>query len=69
MVSGFGALGAALRDDVLLPFVERTNLAEHLGMWFFRGLINTGHLVFYAVGTLCFLVLSMRSLEMRRWRG
>jgi ABC-type transport system involved in multi-copper enzyme maturation permease subunit len=66
--SGLGRLAAALRDDVLLPFVQRANIAEHLGLWYFRGLLNTAHMVFYAVGVLCFLMLALRSLEMRRWR-
>jgi ABC-2 type transport system permease protein len=43
-------------------------VVRHLGSWFFRGLIDTGQLVFYASTTGLFLFLTVRSLESRKWR-
>ncbi|MBK8978132.1 MAG: ABC transporter permease subunit [Planctomycetes bacterium] len=65
---GFGALLEVFRDTVLFPFVQRASVGDHLANWFFRGLLNTGQIVFYVVGTGCFLFLTTRSLDLRRWR-
>ena len=35
---------------------------------FTRGIVDTGHIVYYASLTAVFLFMTVRSLETRRWR-
>jgi ABC-2 type transport system permease protein len=65
---GLEAALAWLRTRVLQPVVAQINVVEHLQAWFFRGLLNTGQIVFYLSGTAFLLFLTTRSLEARRWR-
>jgi ABC-2 type transport system permease protein len=55
-------------SPVLGTLLTQANVAEHLQKWFSRGLIDTGHVVFYLVGTAFFLFLCVQSLESRRWK-
>jgi gliding motility-associated transport system permease protein len=56
-------------DSGILPIViEQISVIRHLGSWFFRGLIDTGHLFFYISTTLLFLFLTTRVVESRKWR-
>lgn len=55
-------------EMLLRPLASQIDVNEHLVHWFSRGLINTGHVAFYVAGTACFLFLTTRSLEARRWR-
>ncbi|MEY2980891.1 MAG: ABC transporter permease [Planctomycetota bacterium] len=59
---------AWLQTKVLDPVVGQVHVVDHLQSWFFRGLLNTGHVVFYVAGTALLLFLTTRSLEARRWR-
>jgi len=65
---GFERTLRALQESVLLPLLHQIDVFDHLRNWFFRGLIHTGHVVFYVSGTLFFLFLTTRALEVRRWR-
>jgi ABC-2 type transport system permease protein len=65
---GLDAAWAWLRERVVQPVVAQVNVVEHLQAWFFRGLLNTGQIVFYLGGTAFLLFLTTRSLEARRWR-
>ena len=55
-------------QNLLRPVVEQVNVIDHLQAWFFRGIVNSAHVAFYVAGTACFLFLTARSLEARRWR-
>jgi len=55
----FAALGRALAS---------VSIVEHFATAFGKGLLDTGVLAFYVVGTAGLLVLATRSLEARRWR-
>lgn len=55
----FGSWGAALLA---------VSPVEHFAGSFSRGLLDTGHLAFYASGTAGVLLLCTRSLEARKWR-
>ncbi len=56
-------------DSSLLPMViEQISVIQHLGSWFFRGLIDTGHVFFYVSTSLLFLFLTTRVVESRKWR-
>lgn len=65
---GIGAVFAWLDAKVLRPVIDDINVAQHLQGWFFRGIVNSAHVVFYLSGTAAFLFLTTRSLEARRWR-
>ncbi len=41
---------------------------QHFNDSFSKGLLDSGHIVFYLVGILVFLFWTMRSLESQRWR-
>ena len=51
--------------DVLL---EQSFVSRHLSDWFFRGLMDTGHLVFYLSTSALFLFLTVKVVEARKWR-
>jgi hypothetical protein len=53
---------------VLQPVAGQIDVVAHLQGWFFRGILNTGQIVFYGAGTAFLLFLTTRSLEARRWR-
>lgn len=65
---GIDAVTAWIDDRVLQPVIEQINVVGHLQTWFFRGVINTSHVVFYVAGTVLLLFLTTRSLEARRWQ-
>lgn len=48
--------------------LAQVNVVAQLSQWFSRGLIDTGHCVFYVAGTAFFLFLTAQSLEARRWK-
>ncbi len=48
--------------------VDQANVLRHWQFWFFRGLIDTGHMVFYVSTTVLFLFLTTRVVESRKWR-
>jgi len=66
----------------LAPYLMQTNLSELSTFWrkftewgvhsryvdFSKGVIDTGHLVFFAVITAVFLFLTVKVLESRRWK-
>jgi ABC-2 type transport system permease protein len=64
--------GGALVSD-LLPVgplksaFEYANLLQHMGE-FGKGVVDTRRLVFYGTGAGLFLYLTVRSLEVRKWR-
>jgi len=61
--------GQTTVDSGLLPvLIEQISVIRHLGSWFFRGLIDTGHLVFYVSTTMLFLFLTTSVVESRKWR-
>ncbi len=68
VASAYDDLVVWLRDTVLVPVLRQVNIADHLGNWFFRGVLNTSHIVFYIGGSAFFLFLTTRSLEARRWK-
>ena len=47
---------------------EQTNVIDHLGNWFGRGMVDSGKVMFYVGGTLFFLFLTVMSLGSRKWR-
>lgn len=81
IVAAVGSLTANLLI-VLLPVVAlqypyaaalervigRLSMFGHFAGSFSRGLIDSGHMVWYAAATAGLLVLATRSLEARRWR-
>jgi ABC-2 type transport system permease protein len=65
-IAGYGSVSVdAGFLDVLL---EQTFVSQHLSGWFFRGLMDTGHLVFYLSTAALFLFLTVRVVEARKWR-
>ena len=48
--------------------IGRLSMFGHFAGSFSRGLIDSGHMVWYAAATTGLLVLAARSLEARRWR-
>lgn len=52
----------------LWVLVDQANVQRHLQLWFFRGLIDTGHMVFYVSTTVLILFLTVRVVEARKWR-
>lgn len=49
--------------------LHQVNVGAHLQGSFLMGVLDTSELVFFASWILFFLFLTVRSLEMRRWRG
>ena len=45
-----------------------SHVLRHWQFWFFRGLVDTGHMVFYVSTTALFLFLTVRVVESRKWR-
>ena len=48
--------------------VSRIDVTDHLSSSFLRGSIDSAHAVFFLAWTALFLFLSVRAVEMRRWR-
>lgn len=67
-LEGLEAVTAWLEVRVLQPVLAQANVFGHLQSWFFRGIVNSAHVVFYVSGTAFLLFLTVRSLEARRWR-
>ena len=55
-------------QTIVRPLLQQIDIRDHLVHWFARGLIDSGHVAFYAIGTVFFLFITTRSLESRRWR-
>ena len=68
VVPGYLAQGDEPLTGVVGALIGQINIMEHLGGWFFRGLIASEHLVFYATSAALFLFLTTRSVESRKWR-
>jgi ABC-2 type transport system permease protein len=66
-IPGYLTSGAPLAG-VTGSLVGQIDIPEHLMGWFFRGLVATDHVVFYASTTVLFLFLTVRSVESRKWR-
>mgnify|MGYP001293333514 CR=1 FL=1 len=49
-------------------FLDQANVVAHWQYWFFRGLVDSGHVVFYVSATALFLFLTARVVESRKWR-
>ena len=56
-----------LLDGVWATLLSQIGLTTHLED-FYRGVIDTTHIVYYITFTMVFLFLTVRSLETRRWR-
>ncbi|MFQ5504330.1 MAG: ABC transporter permease [Planctomycetota bacterium] len=52
----------------LSVLLDQAYVLQHLWKWFFRGLIDSGHMVFYLSTTALFLFLTVRVVEARKWR-
>ena len=56
-------------DSGILPvLLDQAHVARHLGAWFFRGVVDSGHLAFYLTSAALFLFFAVRVLESRRWK-
>jgi ABC-2 type transport system permease protein len=55
-------------SPLLALLIDQMHVLRHLQFWFFRGLVDTGHLVFYLTTTLLVLFLTVRVVESRKWR-
>ncbi|MCA8970338.1 MAG: ABC transporter permease [Planctomycetes bacterium] len=66
MLAGRGA--ATIDSGFGRMFLEQANVVAHWQYWFFRGLVDTGHVVFYVSATALFLFLTVRVVESRKWR-
>jgi ABC-2 type transport system permease protein len=68
-----GWIGGLGQDEPLpglvRQLVEQGNIGEQLSFWFMRGLIDSGHVLFYAVGAALFLGLTVLALGFRRGTG
>jgi ABC-2 type transport system permease protein len=51
-----------------LVILDQFYVIKQLGQWFFRGLVDTGYLVFHVSTTGLFLFLTTRVIESRKWR-
>ena len=58
---------AGLLDGTWATVLSQIGLTTHLDD-FYRGVIDTTHIVYYITFTMVFLFLTVRSLETRRWR-
>ncbi len=58
---------AGLLDGTWATVLSQIGLTTHLDD-FYRGVIDTTHIVYYITFTMVFLFLNVRSLETRRWR-
>lgn len=75
LVVGFGVLLIltliawlpSLVDGAWATVLSEVGLTTHLDD-FYRGVIDTTHIVYYITLTMVFLFLTVRSLETRRWR-
>lgn len=62
-------LGELVEESTFLrSLLEQFDIPDHLGNWFGRGLVDSGQVAFYVVGTCVFLFLTVLSLWSRRWR-
>jgi ABC-2 type transport system permease protein len=50
------------------PALEQISMVHHFAGSFSRGILDSGHLAWYAAGTLGSLAIASRSLEARKWR-
>lgn len=48
--------------------LDQLFVSKQLMQWFFRGLIDTGYVVFYVTTTAYLLFLTVRVVESRKWR-
>jgi len=55
-------------SDFLRVLLDQSSVIRQLGQWFFRGLVDTGYMVFYVSTTALFLFLTTRVIESRKWR-
>ncbi len=75
LVVGFGILlalsvldqASTLVDGVSSDVLSHASTTSHLGD-FYRGIVDTKHIIYYVTVTAVFLFLTVRSLESRRWR-
>lgn len=58
---------AGFLDGTWATVLSQIGLTTHLDD-FYRGVIDTTHIVYYITFTMVFLFLTVRSLETRRWR-
>jgi len=65
-IEGYG--NVSVDAGFLKVLLEQTFVARHLSDWFFRGLMDTGHLGFYLSTSALFLFLTVRVVEARKWR-
>ena len=56
------------RFGALQRVLSSISVADHFAGSFSRGLLDSGHLLFYVAATTGALVMASRSLEARRWR-
>lgn len=57
-------LDARLQEQIF----RKIDVIERYQVSFLRGVVDTGHLVFFLAWTAAFLFLTVRLLDMRRWR-
>ena len=75
LVVGFGIMlilalidfATDLVDGIVSTILDQLSIISHLDD-FTRGIVDTGHIVYYVTATAVFLFLAVRSLETRRWR-
>lgn len=61
--------GSATVDSTFTKlFLDQANVLAHWQYWFFRGLLDSGHVLFYVSATALFLFLTVRVVESRKWR-
>jgi len=67
----FGGFPAWLEavDGFMSTIIEKMNVIRHFQSSFRYGVLDTGEFVFFLSWTAFFLFMTVRALEMRRWRG
>lgn len=60
--------GATVDSTFAKLFLDQANVLAHWQYWFFRGLVDSGHVLFYVSATALFLFLTVRVVESRKWR-
>lgn len=63
----FGLLEGLVNDPTLRQVLGYLNVLDHMDE-FAKGIVDTRRLVYYGTGTLFFLFLSSRVLEVKKWR-
>lgn len=61
-VRALGNVGTGELQDILMQVSTTYHFDE-----FARGIVDTGHIVYFALGTFLFLFMSVRTLESRSW--